>query len=274
MMFSDGGKHVWLAIAATEGLLSHKPTTKIAKIVQTNHEGTTRTGDIQTATAVSTTAHTRPANMVLPHPHQPPRLPHQLRGSDSWQRTIPAEIPTRANQTPSAPATDSTTAVRHARPFRRRHCRGHHLWFRKMLDCLSFALLVARHNYSVKISRAPTLSADDLHKVIPAVGISAPSIPPPSQVTFSTNGVRGHSDAPLDHGLSSAKRTRAPSAVTPCRGSNSTMVARAPNAAHLNHDTGTCTSHAPPRRLRRRCVALIRERVRLQFFLIEKGRLV
>ena len=39
--------------------------------------------------------------------------------------------------------------------------------------------------------------------------------------------------------------TRAPSAVTPCRGSNSTMGARAPNAAPLNHDTGACTSHAP-----------------------------
>ena len=41
--------------------------------------------------------------------------------------------------------------------------------------------------------------------------------------------------------------TRAPSAVTPCRGSNSTMGARAANAAPLNHDTGACTSHSPPR---------------------------
>ena len=56
-----------------------------------------------------------------------------------------------------------------------------------------------------------------------------------------------HSDDALDHGPSSAKGTRAPSAVTPFRGSNSTMRARAPNAAPLNHDTGACTSHVPPR---------------------------
>ena len=72
-------------------------------------------------------------------------------------------------------------------------------------------------------------------------------MPPPSQVTFSTKGVRAHSDAPLDHGPSSATGTHAPSAVTPCRGSNSTMRARAPNAAPLNYDTGACTSHAPPK---------------------------
>ena len=44
-----------------------------------------------------------------------------------------------------------------------------------------------------------------------------------------------------------APLTRAPSAVNPCRGSNSTMGARAPSAAPFNHDTGACTSHAPPR---------------------------
>ena len=56
---------------------------------------------------------------------------------------------------------------------------------------------------------------------------------------------------PLDHGPSLATGTRALSAVTPCRGSNSTMEARASNAAPLNHDTGACTSHAPPRRASR-----------------------
>ena len=100
---------------------------------------------------------------------------------------------------------------------------------------------------SVKSSRASTPSADDLHGVVPAVGASAPSVPPPSQVTYSTKGVRAHSAAPLDHGPSSATGTRAPSAVPPCRGSNSAMGARAPNAAPLDHYTGVCTSHAPPR---------------------------
>ena len=40
--------------------------------------------------------------------------------------------------------------------------------------------------------------------------------------------------------------TSASNAVTPCRGSNSTMEVRAPNGAPLNHDTGACTLHAPP----------------------------
>ena len=79
------------------------------------------------------------------------------------------------------------------------------------------------------------------------MGLSAPSVNPLNQVTFLTKEVRTHSDATLDHGPSSATGTRAPSAVTPCRGSNSTMGARAPNAAPLKHDTGACTSHAPPK---------------------------
>ena len=103
----------------------------------------------------------------------------------------------------------------------------------------------------VKSPRAPTLSADDLHGVVPAVGTSAPSVPPPSQLTFSTKGVRAHSAAPFDHGPSSATGTRAPSAVPPCRGSNLAMGARAPNDTPLNHDTGVCTSHAPPRHVSR-----------------------
>ena len=145
MTFSDGGKHVWLATAATEGLLARKHTTKIAEIVQTNHEGIHRNRDWQTATAATTTAHTRPVNIVLSHPRQPPRLPRLLRGGASGQRTIRAETLTGANQVPFAPATDRATAVRHTRPVRRRHCRGHFLWFRKMLECLSFALHGARH---------------------------------------------------------------------------------------------------------------------------------
>ena len=145
MTFSDGGKHVWLATATTKGLLARKRTTKIAEIVQTNHESTHGTRDRQTATALTTTAHTRPVNMVLSHPRQPPRLPRLLRGSASGQPTIRAETPTRANQIPFAPATDRATAVRHTRPVRRRHCREHLLWFRKMLECILFALHVARH---------------------------------------------------------------------------------------------------------------------------------
>ena len=100
---------------------------------------------------------------------------------------------------------------------------------------------------AAKSPRALTPPADDLHGVVPAVGISASSMPPPSQVIFTTKGVRAHNDAPLDHGPSSALGTRTPSAVTPCRGSTSTMEARAANAAPLNHGTGACTSHAPPR---------------------------
>ena len=70
---------------------------------------------------------------------------------------------------------------------------------------------------------------------------------PLGQVTLSTKGVRAHSDAPLDHGPSSAMGTSASNAVTPCRGSNSTTEAPAPNAVPLNHDKEACTLHAPPR---------------------------
>ena len=81
-----------------------------------------------------------------------------------------------------------------------------------------------------------------------AVATTAPSVQAPSHATFSTEGVRAHGDAPLDHGPSPATETRDPnSAVTPCRGSNPAMGARAPTAAPLNHYTGPCTSHAPPR---------------------------
>ena len=247
MTFTDGGKHEWLATAATDGPLALKRITKIAEIVHTNHEGTHGTRDRQTATAQTTTARTRPANMVLSHPRQPPPLPCLLRGSTSGQPIIRAETPTRANQVPFELATDRATAVRHPRPVRRRHRRGHFLCFHKMLECLSLALHVAAQIVSVKSPRAPTSPDDDLHGVVPAVGTNAPSTPPPSQITSSTKGVRAHSDAPLDHGPSSAMGTSASEAVTPCRGSNSTIETRAPNAAPLNYDTGACTLHASPR---------------------------
>ena len=105
MTFFDGGKHVWLATAATEGLLARKQTTKIVLIGQTNHEGTHGTRGRQSATAVTTTSHKRPANMKLSHPCQPPQLPCLLRRSVSEQPTIRAETPTRANQVPFALAT-------------------------------------------------------------------------------------------------------------------------------------------------------------------------
>ena len=152
MTFFDGGKHVWLATDATDGLLARKHTTKIAEIVQTNHEGTHGTRDRQAATAVRTTAHTRLVNMVLSHLRQPPWLQYLLRGSVSGQPTIRGETPTRANQVPFALATDRATAVRHTRPVRRRHCRGHFPCFHKMLECLRFALRVARHE--IFLSRA------------------------------------------------------------------------------------------------------------------------
>ena len=145
MTYSDGGKHVLLATDATDGLLARQRTTKIAEIVETNHEGTHRTRGRQTATAVSTTARTRLANMVLSHPRQPPRLPCLLRGGVLGQPTIRGETLTRANQVPFALATDRATAVRHTRRVRRRHCRGHFHCFHKMLECRSFASRVARH---------------------------------------------------------------------------------------------------------------------------------
>ena len=54
--------------------------------------------------------------------------------------------------------------------------------------------------FSGKSPRAPSSPDDDVHGVVPAVGTSAPSMPPPSYVTFCTKGVRAHSDAPLYHG--------------------------------------------------------------------------
>ena len=100
---------------------------------------------------------------------------------------------------------------------------------------------------SAESPRAPTPPANVLHGVVPAVGTSTSSVPPPSQVNLSTKGVRAHGAAPLGHGPSSATRTCASSAAHPCRGSNSAMGARAPDAALFNHGTGACDSHAPPR---------------------------
>ena len=145
MTLSAGVNHVWLAIAATGSLLACKRREKIAEVVQTNHEGTHRSGDRQTATPATTTAHTRPGNTVLSHPRKPPRLPRLLRRSAPGQPTIRSLTPTRANQIPFAPTTDSATAVRRTRSVRQRHRRWHLLWFRKMLGCLSFTLHVPRH---------------------------------------------------------------------------------------------------------------------------------
>ena len=91
--------------------------------------------------------------------------------------------------------------------------------------------------------RAPTMSANDLQGVVPAVGTSAPSVPPPQQgYIFYEWSARSQ----RRHGPSSATGTRAPTAVPPCRGSNSAMGARARNAVPLNHDTRACTSRARP----------------------------
>ena len=175
--FSDGGKHVWLATASTEGLLARKTTTKIAEVVKTNHDGTTRIRDRQIITAVTTRAHTRPVNMVLSHPRQPSRLPRLLRGSASGQPTIRTETPTRANQVPFAPATDSamahptrpSTALSGTSPSVSQDAR------------VTVVRLTrgAAQIISVKSPRAPTPPADDLHGVVPAMGTSAPSMPPP-----------------------------------------------------------------------------------------------
>ena len=97
----------------------------------------------------------------------------------------------------------------------------------------------AAQNIHVKSPRAPTSAADGLRGVVPAVGTSAPSVLPPSQVIISTTQVRAHSAAPIDNGPSSAKGIRAPSAVPIRRGSNSAMGARTPNAVPINHDKGS-----------------------------------
>ena len=112
MRFSEDGKHERLATAATGGLLARKRKTKISEIVQTNHEIIHRIRDSRKATAVTTTAHTRPANIALSLPRQPPWLRHLLRRSASRQPAIRAKTPTRSNQVPFAPATDRATAVR------------------------------------------------------------------------------------------------------------------------------------------------------------------
>ena len=145
MRFFEGGKHVWLATTLTGGLLARKRKTKIAEIAQTNHQSIHRTRDRQKTTAVTTTAQTRAVNMALSLPRHPPRLPRLLRRSASRQPTIRAETPTRANQVPFAPATDRATSVRYTRPVRRRHSQGHLLWFRNMLEFLSFSLHAAQH---------------------------------------------------------------------------------------------------------------------------------
>ena len=185
MTFFDGGKHVLLATAATDCLLARKRTTKIAEIVQTNHEGSHGTRNRQTTTALTTTAHTRLANMVLSHPRQPPQLPCLLRGSVSGQATIRAKTPTRANQVPFALATHRATAVRHTRPVRRRHCRGHFLCFHKMLEYLSFALHVARNKLFLSKAHGPlrglmtTFTAE--HR---RWGPALTACPPPDRVYF------------------------------------------------------------------------------------------
>ena len=117
-----------------------------------------------------------------------------------------------------------------------------------MLECLSFALHVARHKLFLLrtdgfLRRLMTTFTALYRRWGPAL----PACPPPSHVTFTTKGVRAHRNAPLDHGPFSKMGTSAPNAVIPCRGSNSTMEARAPNAAPINYDTGACNLHAPPR---------------------------
>ena len=99
---------------------------------------------------------------------------------------------------------------------------------------------------SVKSPRAPTRSPGDSHGVIPATGISASSVIPPSQVRFSKARTRDLRDVPLGHGLSLATGTRASSAVLLSCVIYSTMGVRAPNAVAINHGTGACALRAPP----------------------------
>ena len=83
--------------------------------------------------------------MVVSHPRLPLLFSLVLLECALELPTIRAETRTRVSQVPSAPANDSLTAVRHTRPVRRQHGRGHLRLFRKILVYLLPACLVTQH---------------------------------------------------------------------------------------------------------------------------------
>ena len=185
--------------------------------------------------------------MVLCHPRPPLLFPLLLPECALGLPTTRAETRTRASQVPSAPANDSSTAVRYTRPVRRQHCRGHLRLFRKMLVYLSPACPTTQH-------KLPLLRAHGRVRRLLQIltvqyrreGTSVASAVSLSQGTIPTKGTRASCAVLLGHGPNSAKGTRAHSAVPLSRGINSATGVRISNAAPLNHGKGACASRAAP----------------------------
>ena len=96
---------------------------------------------------VTTITHTRRTIMMVSRP-RPPLLPPLLLLECALEPPVTrAEILTRASLAHSVPAIDSSTAVRHTRPVRRQHCRGHLFWFQKVLVCLLLACPITQHKF-------------------------------------------------------------------------------------------------------------------------------
>ena len=201
---------------------------------------------------VTTVTHTRLTTMVVSRP-RPPLLPPLLPLECAMESpTTRAGTRTRASLVHSVQVNGSLTAVWHTRPVRRRRCRGHLRWFRKMLLYLLLPCPITQNNFSsVKSPRTPTRR---LSKILtarycrrePALRASFFSA---RLLVRRRECVLPASAVPLGHGSSSARGTHASSAVPLSRGitSNSTMEVRATNAAPIHHGTGACVSPAPPR---------------------------
>ena len=83
--------------------------------------------------------------MVVSQPRPPLLLPLLLLECALELPTTRVETRTRTSEVLSAPSIDSLTAVRHTRPVRRQHGRGHLRLFRKILVYLLPACLVTQH---------------------------------------------------------------------------------------------------------------------------------
>ena len=76
---------------------------------------------------------TRLTTMMVSHLRPPLMLPRSLPECAEGLTTTRAETRMRVNQVPSAPEIDRSTTVRHTRPARRQHCKGHLRLFHEML---------------------------------------------------------------------------------------------------------------------------------------------
>ena len=141
--FSDGGKHVWLATAKMNSLLARATTKTPAEIVHINHEYHQDQGQPNSHSGNHNSTYT-----TCQHGAVPPSPVSSAFACAPGKRLggthNPSGNPNARQSGTFAPVTDSATAVRHTRPVRRRHYRGYLLWFRKMLECWSFAFHIAR----------------------------------------------------------------------------------------------------------------------------------